>query len=422
MSNQSSQHVNRYIILAAAAIAGLLAGTSYMWSVFQKPLIEYHGWEPSQVALAYSFFFIMVFIGVVAGGPLQRRFKPKYLVLVAGLLQGFGFLLTGFATSLFQLYFFYSFLAGLGNGFIYTAAVSAATKWFPDKKGMANGICIGCMGLAPLFFAPLGNMLIENFGVLGSFKINGVIMIVAFLIVSWFIQAPEPGWKPQGWTPPTYEADAGKSSVNVSGMNRTPLQVIKQPVYYVMLVMTFCACCSGVMMTGQASVIAQEVAHIDAAQGALQVGLLAVFSFAGRMIFGSLSDKIGRFNMYLVLLAATAIDMLFFFGQAYDFVTFLVVMGVTGCCFGGVMAMLPSLVGDTFGTANFELDYPLVYFGYTGASMVAPVLASSIFTSTGSYSYAFTVAGLIAALGFLLCICAKILAAKMNARDALSRK
>lgn len=409
---------NRWVILTAAAISGLLAGTSYMWSIFQKPLMEYHGWASGQVTLAYSLFFIFVLVGVFVGGPLQQKIKPKFVLLVAGLMQGIGFFLTGYANSIAQLYIFYSLIAGLGNGFIYSAAVSAATKWFPDKKGLANGICIGAMGLAPLLFAPMGNAFISAFGVLGAFRLNGIIMIVAFLIVSWFIEAPEEGWKPDGWEPTVIADTASKKVANVMGHDRTVGQMMATPAYWTMLLMVVCACTSGVMMTGQASVISQEVAHIDAAQGALQVGLLAVCSFAGRLLFGSLSDKMGRFNTYLLLLAITAVDMLFFFGTAHDFVTFLLVMGVTGICFGGVMAMLPSMVSDNYGTRNFSINYPFVYMGYTAASFIGPLLASNSFQSTGSYNQAFVIAGIIAVIGFVLALITKALCLKMHRRDA----
>lgn len=418
MSQQTRRGINRWIILAAAAISGLLAGTSYMWSIFQKPLMEIHGWASDQVTLAYSLFFICVFVGVIAGGPLQRRMKSKLLLLIAGLLQGLGFLLTGFAQELWQLYLFYSVIAGLGNGFIYSTAVSAATKWFPDKKGLANGICIGCMGLAPLLFAPMGNAFIEMFGVLDSFKINGIIMIVAFLVVSWFIEAPAPGWTPEGWTAPTVGTQGARKTANVSGIDRTIGQMVTTPLYWVLLLTTICACTSGVMMTGQAAVIAQAVANITPAQGALQVGLLAVCSFIGRIGFGSLSDKLGRFNVQIFLLVVTAVDMLFFFGLAHDFTTFLIAMGLTGIGFGGIMAMLPSIVSDSFGTKNFEIDYPFVYVGYTIASFVGPMLASNAFQATGDYSRAFFIAGIVATVGACLTIIAKIISRNMHERDS----
>lgn len=391
-----------------------MGGITYAWSIFQAPLIAYHGWDSNQVTLAYSLSYVAVLAAVFALGPLQQRFKPRYLLLASGLIQGAGFFLASFAQSIPMLYLTYSLLAGFGNGAIYSIAVSAATKWFPDKKGLANGICVGCMGLAPLVWAPFGNALIASFDVTSAFRIIGVVTIIAFLVIPWVVEAPDPEWKPAGWNPPVNDAAdrqfSERRSRQITGSDFTVAQMIKQPLYWVLLLMTMCSCTSGLMMTGQTAVMAVSIAHVNAAQGALLVGLLAAFSFAGRMVFGALSDKLGRLNTQLALLVATTADMLFLFPHACDFLSFLLSMGVIGMCFGGVMAMLPSLVSDCFGTANFSVNYPFVYMGYTAASFSGPLLANSVFASTGAYSSAFLVAAGIGGCGIVLALAAKVLA------------
>lgn len=418
VGNRSTKRtVNRWVVLAVAAVAGALDGAPYMWSIFQNPLMELHGWTSGDVTFAYSLFYAFVLVGAFVGGPLQKVLKPKYVLLIAGLFLGGGFLLTGFADSVPLLYLFYSVIGGLGDGFIYSAAISAATKWFPDKKGLANGICVGCIGLAPLLFAPMGNALIDAFGVQGAFKANGILMIGIFLVISWFLEAPEKGWAPAGWTPPV--ADGGASKVaNVVGKDLTVRQMVKQPAYWAMLVMVACACTSGMMMTSQASTIAQVIANVTAAQAALQVGLLAVCSFVGRLLLGWLSDRIGRFNAFLIVFAVTAIDMLFLFGLAHDFATFLFAMGLAGFGFGGAMAIMPPLVSDSFGASNFSVNYPFVYMGYTFASFIGPMLAAGVYQASGTYDQVFFTAGVIAIAGFALTLVTKRLCLDMHRKAA----
>ncbi len=413
---------NRYLVLAAAAVASLISGFAYTWSIFQKPLMELRGWESSEVSLAYSISFVCVLVGILTNGFVRRKLEARHILLIAGLLRGVGFFMTGFAQTIPQLYFAFSIVSGLGGGYLYSTAVSVATSWFPDKKGFANGLCLGCTGLAPLFFAPLGNALIESFGVLASFRILGACIIVAMACASLFIATPEPGWLPQGYEPANAEEgerkpDARRSGINVVGKSRSPVQVLKTPAFWALWPMTACACTSGMMMTGQAAFIAQELVGVTAAQGALQVGLLAVFSFLGRFAFGSLSDKVGRLNLQAALLAVTAVDMLFFFGGAHDFVSFMAVMGVVGMCFGGAIAMLPAMASDAFGMRDFEFNYGLVFSGHTLASFAGPLLASGAYQATGAFDAAFHIAGYVALAGFLFALAAKLLIARMNERD-----
>ena len=401
---------NRGLILTAAAFVAAITGGQYIWSIFKIPLMELNGWSSNAVTLTYSLFLLFVLVGTACYGPLSKRLKPKYLTLMAGTFQGMGFFLTGFSHSIVQLYLFYSFLGGLGNGMMYNAAVSTATKWFPDKKVMANGICIGCLGLSPVFFSPGGTALIGKLGILPALRILGLIMVGVIWIVSWFIEAPEEGYKPEGWEPKAGSINAGPS------VDYSPSQVIKMPLFWCAFVMTIMECSAGLMMTSQASAIAQQMIHITAEQASLQVAVLAVGNFIGRFLFGTVSDKLGRLNTQLILMAMTAVDMLFFFGKASNFVSFMIVLLIVGIGFGGIMTTLPALTSDLFGQKYFTNNYALLFAGYTAASFVGPMIASNIFQSTGSYNRAFWIAGVIAAVGIVLILLTKAVYKKQIAK------
>ena len=138
----------RGLILAVATLLALGNGVIYMWSIFNKPLMDAFGYSPSGVALAYSLFMLMSCVGSFLAGWLQNRMQLRFVVLGGGLCFGLGWALSGFADTLPLLYLFFGGLGGLGNGLTYNTIVSVATKWFPDKRGFANGICTGAMAWA----------------------------------------------------------------------------------------------------------------------------------------------------------------------------------------------------------------------------------------------------------------------------------
>ena len=380
----------RALVLAAAAVTGSFSGAAYMWSIFNMPLIDQFGWDVRQVSLAYSLFFLMGSISSFLAGWLQRRMRSNLLVLGAGTLFSLGWFLTGFVGSVPLLYVTFSLIGGFGDGLVYNTAVATATRWFPDKRGFANGVCVGCMGLSALVFAPMGNALIAAFGPSGAFRICGVVFLAFFLVFSWFVKAPEPGWAPEGWDPSTL-VDVGSSDRDM-GL----FQMLRTPLFWVLWVMFVAATTSGMMMTGHASNIGQDLAHMTAAQGTMMVGILSIGNFCGRFGFGWLSDKIGRYATLAVILVMTGVDMLLFFGHATTFGTFMVALVFVGACFGGTMSVVPSLCADLFGSRNFGQNYAALYTGYTVAAFVGPSLAAWIFAQTGAYNLAFVVAGLLA--------------------------
>ena len=391
---------NRGLILAAAAITGSCSGAIYMWSIFNTPLIDAYGWTPSEVALPYSLFLLMECLTGFAAGKLQEKVKPQYLVLISGIGFALGWFLSGYATTLPMLYLAFGLIAGGSDGIFYNTTVATAVRWFPDKRGFANGICVSGMGLAPLIYAPLGNFLIESYGISVSFKICGLIFLCLFAAFSLFIDAPEPGWEPEGWVPTEAQKTFNRNDMSTG-------QMLRQPLFWIVWFSFAMAATSGLMMMGHASSIGQQLAQLTATQGALMVGIVAVASCFGRLILGWLSDRIGRYNMLLIILVVTAADMLFFFSRATDFTLFMVALCIIGFFFGGVMVIMPALCADLFGPRNLGMNYAALYSGYTLASFIGPMLAATVVEHTGTYGLAFTVAGLLSIVGLAFVLIAK---------------
>lgn len=413
--NSGKKTPPREIILIAGAFTALGTGAIYMWSIFNKPLMTTFGFSASEVSMVYSLFLLATCFSSMLAGWLQRHTQPRFIVLGAGVLFGLGWFCSGFADSLPLLYLFYSGFAGAGNGLLYNTIVAVVMKWLPDKRGLANGVCIGAIGVGPAVFAPAGNLLIETFDVQTAFHIVGIVWLVVYLVFSWVLYVPPSGWAPKGVA--VGEDEAGKKSV-VREVNFTSMQMFKQPLFYLLFAIFMVSSISGLMITGHASNIGQELAHLSASEGAIMVSVLALGSFLGRLIFGFISDIIGRYNTLVIALAINAIVMLLFLGQATTFVTFLLAVSLVGACFGATMTVLPAIVGDAFGSGNFGQNYSFVYPGYTVASFVGPMLAASAVETMGTYAPSFIVAGVFSLAGIALVLFAKAMAYRLEEKKA----
>lgn len=450
MARGTTTNLPREAILAAGAFTALGTGAIYMWSIFNKPLMEEFGFTTSEVSMIYSLFLLASCFSSMLAGWLQRHTQPRFIVLGAGVLFGLGWFCSGFADNLPMLYLFYSGFAGAGNGMLYNTIVAVVTKWFPDKRGLANGVCIGAIGLGPMIFAPAGNWLIETFDVSTAFHIVGAVWLVVYLVFSWLLYVPPAGWTPKGWTEKEAKADddvsvSAAANATASGAIRTQddnaglgvdhqkrttkeiaklsghrevsfssTQMVKQPLFYVLFAALMVSSTSGLMVTGHASDIGQELAHLTASEGAIMVSVMAFGSFLGRFGFGFLSDAIGRYNALIISLVINAVVMVLLLGHATTFITFLLAVSVVGACFGGTMSIVPAIVGDAFGSANFGQNYSFVYPGYTVASFIGPMVAASTVETLGTYVPAFTVAGAISVIGIVLVFVAKMLAYKLE--------
>ena len=403
----------RYLVLIAASVCAGLTGVTYVWSIFTSPLIQAHGWLSSEVSLAYSLYFVMQFLMGFVGGSLQSRFGTRPLAVVGGIMYALAWISMGQAATLPQLYFSFSFLGGGGAGLVYNSSVAVATKWFPDKKGFANGLCIGVTGLAPLVFAPLGNYLVEAFDLGTSLTIVGAIPLVLYLVFAWFIIAPADGWQPEGWCSDQVRNGAG--SVPATRDLRTG-QMARTPLFWATLAAFAFSASSGSMVTSHGASIGAEFVGLTSAQAALQVGILAVGNFCGRFGFGSLSDKIGRENTLLITLGITLLDMLVLFPAANDFFSFAVAMVLVGACYGASLTVIPSLCGDLFGTRYFGQNYGLLFCGLSIASILGPMVGAWAKDTTGSFYLALHVAALFAVAGIAAVLVLKVIRKRTDRR------
>lgn len=395
---------NRWAVLFCICCNTFCFGGVYAWSAFSGELADFMGWDYGKVTLAYSVMLMTIAIMGLVGGMLLQRFGARRLMIAAGIMWGIGWFLTGRASSLVMLYGCFGIMAGCASGFGYNPGVVTAVSWFPDKKGFASGMAVGICGMASLIVAPLANFLLTKFDVMTAFQIIGGCFLLISLSTSWYIDGPPEGWMPKGYKP------AAKA---VAGEGKNWREVLKDPRCYLLWATLLCASVAGLMLTGHASKIGQEVAGITAAQAALLVGIMAVANFAGRLVLGTLSDMAGRHQVVIGVMLLCALDMVFL-SRVSSFGGFVTAIVLTGVCFGGTLATFSALSSDTFGAKYNGINYSIIFTGYGIASIVGPNVATSIKAGTGSYSGAFIFAAVCSLIAAALCFASKCLNKKMN--------
>ena len=84
MATSTITKLPREAILAAGAFTALGTGAIYLWSIFNKPLMEEFGFTTSEVSMIYSLFLLASCFSSMLAGWLQRHTQPRFIVLGAG--------------------------------------------------------------------------------------------------------------------------------------------------------------------------------------------------------------------------------------------------------------------------------------------------------------------------------------------------
>lgn len=386
----------RWFVLGASLLINLCIGSGYAWSVYAGPLIKTFGWTAAATALTFTIANAVSPICMITGGKIQDKFGPKWVIFAGGIVFGGGIFLSGLTKSLPWLYFSYGILSGFGMGLVYSCTIANTVKFFPDKRGLVAGMATAGYGFGPVLLAPLSQSLIASYGVLFTFRSLGIVYLIVILVGSQFILKAPTGYKPEGWEPPA----ASGTSAN-TGKEKTWSQMLADPLFYLLFTMLTIGATSGLMIISQASPIAQEVVGVSPEQAAFAVSLVAIANMAGRITWGAVSDKIGRYNalpiMYVILAAAM---FALTFVTAGNFILFVLAVMFVGFCFGGFMGVFPALTADCFGAKNNGVNYGFMFGGFALGGYIGPVMAATIKAgNNGDYTNAFLIAAAMCILG-----------------------
>ncbi|AGF78892.1 nitrate/nitrite transporter [Desulfocapsa sulfexigens DSM 10523] len=406
-----------------AIIGGLLMGSGFIYAGLMTNAIVFY--------LAHAFFAGIVtllilmlfhtFFGHAHEESVIVRYAPMGIMttcIVASVMLGNQYV--GKVAEMDRLLLLWGtigFMAGAGIGFAYVCPIAALMKWFPDHKGLVSGIAVAGFGLGAYLFSQKWGALgyIGKQGIFPFFIIHGIICIVGVTAGALLLSNP----------PSTHPA-AKKTALADSKWQQT----LKDPAFYLLWLMFFSGAMAGLMVIGIIKVFAGEQlvsaametgAALNASEisalmlkGSLAVGLLAIFNAVGRIVWGFISDRIGRTAAFVAMFLLQAGIMFFLAGMKTE-ASLSIGAALVGFNFGGNFALFPSATADFFGAKNLGANYGWVFTSYGIAGVVGIAAGNFAKVMTGSYAAAFTLAAILCLLSAGLAIVLQVLQKKKAA-------
>ena len=269
-------------------------------------------------------------------------------------------------------------------------------KFFPDKRGLIGGITTAIYGLGSVILPPVVTLIVSKSSAPTAFKIVGIAFLIIICGCSVLMEQCPADFKPEGWNPPAAMKQGGAENKNWKEM-------LKTPVFYVMLLLFTCGAFSGMMVISQASAVAANMVGMTAVMASTAVSVLAVFNASGRILAGLLSDRIGRISTLTIatVLGVAGLLLLYFTGEG-GYVTFYIGITGIGLSFGSFMGVYPGFTADQFGAKNNSVNYGIMFIGLAAAGYFGPSAMRSIYRADGAYGRSFLVAAAFGAAGFVL--------------------
>ena len=425
-----NQTPKRWLVVLGAILIQLALGALYAWSVFTKLLTDpegIYGFTATQTAWIFSAGLATFALVMVLAGRWQAKTGPRLMTVLGGLLLGLGFVLGGFFGSTFWAQFFFiGVVGGAGIGLAYVVPIAVGVKWFPDKKGMITGLAVAGFGFGATIWVKLagswfGGLLnsAEVFGlppVQSVFLIYGVVFAILVLLGSIVMVNPPEDYKPEGWEP-----DETQAVARLGGEEFSPGRMMRTPQFYAIWLVFASSAIAGLMVIYCIQLFGLDALEYRGVENAIVItgtamAWYAIFNGLGRILWGMISDHIGRKAAIIAMSTFQGIIMLLLY---HGFINFGLATGLVigasfvGFNYGGIFALFPAITADYFGNKEVGRNYGWVFTAYGIAGITGPLLAgvfkdaAAMGASPKVWMTPFLIAGIACLLGALIMLFTK---------------
>ncbi|UCZ55200.1 OFA family MFS transporter [Bacillus shivajii] len=379
---------NRWLIALSAVGIHISIGSVYAWSVFTQPLMNQFGWSMQQVSLTFSIAILFLGLSAAFMGHFVEKYGPRKSGTIASIFFGVGIAGSGLAMmteSIMLLYLFYGVFGGIGLGVGYISPVSTLVKWFPDRRGMATGLAIMGFGFAAMISSPIMARLIESVGLANTFFVLGAIYFIVMFSSSQYLAPPPKGWMADHIENVSEKKGLFKKALPVNLSSLTANEAVKTKRFWALWTMLFINVTCGIAIISVASPMGQEITGMSVITAATMVGVMGVFNGVGRIGWASISDYIGRPNVYTLFFGIQIVAFLTL-PLVTNVLMFQILLFIILTCYGGGFASIPAYIGDLFGTKQLGAIHGYILTAWAAAGLSGPLLVAWIREMTNSYT------------------------------------
>jgi MFS family permease len=392
---------------------GMVGSTITSYGVFLPVMCQQLEWSRSALSGPYTAFWAVVgVLGPVAGISISR-FGSRKNILFGNLAIVLGLLAMSLTSEVWQVYLFFSIMAGTGQGFgTFIAMTTVANNWFVRRRSLAMGLLTAAGGIGGLTLPPFISRLISSVGWQLAWVYLASIHAVLVLFVAGLLIRNKPedlGQLPDGGdNEGDKEPGAGDPAlrrVYQTAVDWRVSNALRTPALW--LIVTFVSA----HLFSLNFITLHQVAYLQdlgfsPMTAATTVGVLAGMSVIGQLLCGTLGIRFEGRYLTAACLVSFAIGLTILMNaRALPFVYLHTVL--SGIGYGGLIMLQPVLIGAYYGRAHYSRIIGWTVPVTTIFSSVSPVLAGLIYDAVGSYTPSFIISIILLGVGLVCALLAR---------------
>ncbi|KAK1509235.1 major facilitator superfamily transporter [Colletotrichum costaricense] len=346
-------------------VAWWIIGTSYSWGVIQGALIEDGLGTPAVLSFVGSLAAALISALAIVNSRVMRRIGPRKTGFLGISLLGVSELLSSFAVKNVGAMFATSgVIMGLGMSFVADEIIQIVSvvpaQYFSRKRGLANGIVFAGGGLGGAVNSFALDALLNHLGSAWAYRVLALVTLATGLPAAWLI----------------------KERVPVRSTGFVEWRLFKSLTF----VLVFLAGAVGTFPLFVPPFFLPLYSKSIGLSSSTGAGLVAGFNFSsaiGRICCGAFCDAFGALNVLFVSLFLSAVSILAIWPVSTSLgpmVAFVIINGVSN---GGFFSTMPTVVGNTFGSARVSVAMSMIVTGWAGGYLMGSPIAGYLLEAYG---------------------------------------
>ena len=383
-------------IVLAAVVFVMLGGSGIraVFGVFIKPIEAEFGWTRAQLSGAAALsLFVLGAVGPMVGW-LADIWGPRRVMLLSTAVLGVGTIMASFVGHLWQMYASAMLMAAGAGGLGIATTATVAARWFVTRRGLILGILGGAMSAGQMLIVPLSMILISFYGWRSSFLWLGVgVLALALPVILAFVRddPADMGLQPYG-------AGTGSAAAfgGVADTRRVPVSEAMQVPAFWLLASTFFVCgytSNGLVLTHLVPHAAEHgFSEMHAAQA---LGLMGAMNIVGTVLSGWICDRFGRKGPLAFYYGVRGLSLIFLL-YVWNVPSLHIFAAIFGLNYISTVPPTTTLTANIFGRLSVGAISGWIFFSHQAGSAIGAWAGGAIFDATGSYSWAFVSAAVLA--------------------------
>lgn len=393
-------HYAWWVMVACCAITCCTGIVSTSSGNFYRPVAEELGVGIGKLTLYVTIMSLtMAALFPTAGKLLGKHLKT--VLLLGGVIQYVPFGLMSCFSSVYHFYIA-GFFIGVGASItMFMAVPILINMWFIEKKGLAMGISLAFSGVSGAIASVIAGYTIPVFGWRMSYVLLAVMGLCIFIpAVLFLIKTPqEKGLQPYGFDKLNVSTENTAQTVYTEDKTLSP-RAIKTGLICMMLCSATLAATAA--EATQVSTFSTGHFNLTIAMGATMMSFFSIGGVVGKIALGAIDDRLGHMSTFLLGVALVILAQVMLL--LANGVTLLIMVAVALA--GGALAVYsvlpPLMTSAIFGQKDYNKYWAYIMSAGCISGAIATPTYGTIFDKTGSYTLAFILMIVLAAIGGIM--------------------